>query len=186
MTKHLTVILGMHRSGTSLLSAGLSYAGAKFGNELMGGSEFNLKGHWEDNDIVAFNNRVLSALNITWDSTKFIDDNASHHNEIKSLVDEGVLLIEQKLTINDKRFAFKDPRTIRVLPIWLSIFKKLNILFFRQSFRSNKKNFSDTRSDITFYFFHLNFSQGRIEEVSYVIIRTITSNGIYLIFHQGN
>lgn len=127
MTKHLTVILGMHRSGTSLLAAGLSHIGENFGSELMGGSKFNLKGHWEDNDIVAFNNRVLSALNITWDSTKFIDDNAWHHNEIKSLVDEGVLLIEQKLTINDKRFAFKDPRTIRVLPIWLSIFKKLNI-----------------------------------------------------------
>lgn len=127
MKSKLIVVLGMHRSGTSLLSAGLSYIGANFGNELMGGTEFNLKGHWEDNDIVAFNNRVLSVLNITWDSTTFIDDSAWQHNEIKALVDEGVLLLEQKLAINDNRFAFKDPRTIRVLPIWLSIFKKLNI-----------------------------------------------------------
>ncbi|MGB1197735.1 MAG: sulfotransferase family protein [Thalassotalea sp.] len=127
MEINLTVILGMHRSGTSLLAAGLSHCGLNFGDELMGGTKFNLKGHWEDNDIVAFNNRVLQELGLKWDSLDFIPNDAWESNAIATLVDEGSLLLNSKLALSNGNFAFKDPRTVRVLPIWLKIFKQANI-----------------------------------------------------------
>ncbi|MEO2267253.1 hypothetical protein V1358_08070 [Pseudoalteromonas sp. YIC-656] len=123
----LTIVLGMHRSGTSLLSAGLSYIGANFGNELMGRTEFNLKGHWEDNDVVAFNNRVLTMLGLEWDSLDFIDDASWRREDIRCLINEGVQLIKNKLSQNAQQFAFKDPRTIRLLPIWLEIINRCDI-----------------------------------------------------------
>ena len=127
MKKHVVVIIGMHRSGTSLLSAGLSAIGLQFGAELMGGTAFNLKGHWEDNDIVAFNNRLLSTFGMRWDSTTFIDASRWKEKEVVSLVDEGIRLLSSKLQSNGNSFAFKDPRTVRVLPIWLQIFKRLEV-----------------------------------------------------------
>tara|TARA_R110000737_G_scaffold332699_1_gene349768 strand:- start:12721 stop:14133 length:1413 start_codon:yes stop_codon:yes gene_type:complete len=127
MEINVTVILGMHRSGTSLLAAGLSHCGLNFGDELMGGTEFNLKGHWEDNDIVSFNNRVLQELGLEWDSLDFISNDAWESHAFSTLVDEGCLLLNNKLALSNGKFAFKDPRTIRVLPIWLEIFKKANI-----------------------------------------------------------
>lgn len=128
MSSKVIVVLGMHRSGTSLLSAGLSFLGLRFGTELMGGTASNIKGHWEDNDIVAFNNRVLSKLGLEWDSLTFIDDKRWNEDRISVLIDEGVQLLTKKLSRNDNQFAFKDPRTIRVLPIWLRIFHKLKIV----------------------------------------------------------
>lgn len=127
MKKRVVVVIGMHRSGTSLLSSGLSTIGLRFGAELMGGTAFNLKGHWEDNDIVAFNNRVLSVFGMVWDSTDFIEPARWQQHEVLSLVDEGIELLNRKLEINGNAFAFKDPRTVRVLPIWLKIFQKLEI-----------------------------------------------------------
>ena len=121
------IILGMHRSGTSLLAAGLSHIGLPFGRELMGETEFNLKGHWEDNDIVAFNNSVLSALNLKWDSLDFIDPQSWNQKAILELIEEGKQLLKHKLSENNYQFAFKDPRTIRVLPVWLEILKRSGV-----------------------------------------------------------
>jgi hypothetical protein len=127
MSTNITVILGMHRSGTSLISASQFACGLNFGEELMGGNQYNLKGYWEDNDIVAFNNKVLQALGMTWDSLDFIDVEYWQSNKIKDLVTEGIDLITKKLLLSDNSFAFKDPRTIRVLPVWLKVFEYLGI-----------------------------------------------------------
>lgn len=124
---NLTIVLGMHRSGTSLISAGLASTGGDFGEELMGGNQYNLKGHFEDNDIVAFNNKVLQLLGMTWDSLEFIENEYWQSKKIKALINEGVDLINKKLLLSDNSFAFKDPRTIRVLPLWLKVFDRLGI-----------------------------------------------------------
>lgn len=116
----------MHRSGTSLLTAGLSACGINTGDELLPGNEFNLKGHFEDSDIVAFNNRVFDYLEIKWDSNKFISKNMWSYDSVKDLVHEGKALIQRKIS-NKDNFCFKDPRTIRVMPLWELIFEELEI-----------------------------------------------------------
>ena len=51
----LFVILGMHRSGTSVVSRGLKVLGVDLGNRLIVPDKFNPKGYWEDLDINQFN-----------------------------------------------------------------------------------------------------------------------------------
>lgn len=122
--KKIFVILGMHRSGTSLTSAGLHYAGLEFGNELMGANAGNPKGHWEDNDVVALNNRILSQLGLAWDYAGKIERDKLELAELDPLRKEACALIKSKLDKFDN-YAFKDPRTVRLLPFWINIFDRL-------------------------------------------------------------
>src|SRR5204863_4022557 len=58
----LVLVLGMHRSGTSLCSHVLSALGVDMTDDLDANAT-NQKGHWERSEIVAFHDRVLHLLN---------------------------------------------------------------------------------------------------------------------------
>lgn len=52
----LIVVLGMHRSGTSAISAGMQVLGVEFGDRLLPPVKGdNDKGYWEDIDLCALN-----------------------------------------------------------------------------------------------------------------------------------
>jgi hypothetical protein len=55
--KKIIVVLGMHRSGTSALTRGLSTLGVGLGDTLHPAGSDNPTGFWEDRDIIAFNNK---------------------------------------------------------------------------------------------------------------------------------
>lgn len=56
------IVLGMHRSGTSLVSHWLQQSGLFLGAELYGASPFNLGGYFEDVDFIRLHQSMLSAL----------------------------------------------------------------------------------------------------------------------------
>src|SRR5215211_2960053 len=59
---HLVLLLGMHRSGTSLGAQALARAGLPMGPALMTApSPDNLDGYWEDADIVRVQDELLTA-----------------------------------------------------------------------------------------------------------------------------
>lgn len=58
MSKAL-VILGMHRSGTSLLASWLAASGLALGDELLGEGVGNDRGHFEDLDFLRLHERIL-------------------------------------------------------------------------------------------------------------------------------
>ena len=62
----LVVVLGMHRSGTSVIARGLQVMGVELGNNLMQANEYNTKGFWEDMDIYTLNEEMLNSLNKAW------------------------------------------------------------------------------------------------------------------------
>ena len=65
----LVVVLGMHRSGTSAITRGLSALGVPLGNNLMPPMlNNNDKGFFEDLEINELNTELLTALNRDWDS----------------------------------------------------------------------------------------------------------------------
>ena len=61
-------VLGMHRSGTSLLTRVLNLLGVGLGPEghLMPADKFNPKGFWEHHGIVNLNDEILETLGGTW------------------------------------------------------------------------------------------------------------------------
>ena len=63
----LIVVLGMHRSGTSVITSGLQVMGIDLGDHLMPASEGNnSRGFWEDVDINRLNIEMLHFLEIDW------------------------------------------------------------------------------------------------------------------------
>ena len=62
------IVLGMHRSATSLLARGLHMSDIVMGERLLGKSESNKYGHWEDVDFVELNESILHSAGGTWDN----------------------------------------------------------------------------------------------------------------------
>ena len=62
MPDQLVVILGMHRSGTSLVTSSLPLLGFPVGDNLMLGNEDNPRGFFEDLDVVSLNDDLLSVM----------------------------------------------------------------------------------------------------------------------------
>ena len=112
----------MHRSGTSLVTRALQALGVSLGENLsIEASPDNAKGHWEDRDVLAFNERLMAALALEWDVIGEADDALMAAPSLGPLVDEARSLVASK-AIDDRAWAFKDPRTARLWPFWRRVF----------------------------------------------------------------
>ena len=124
----IVVVLGMHRSGTSLCSHILSIMGVDMVTEVRPAID-NPNGHWERWDIVALHDRLLDHFNrsyfgpyhdfplpTAWWADPFV----------RQVENEFVELISGQLA-NVDVFGFKDPRTAKFIPMWNRIFRRLNL-----------------------------------------------------------
>jgi O-antigen biosynthesis protein len=124
--RQLVVVLGVHRSGTSVCTRSLYVFGFDLGKSLMPPETANNdKGFWEDLDIVALNDEMLAACSRKWYSLLPLTA-----CDIDQLVEQGFLdkasqLLESKLSAPNN-FAFKDPRLSKLLPLWESALQALN------------------------------------------------------------
>ncbi len=126
--KRLILVLGMHRSGTSMLTRGLQVLGVSLGSNLIPPAVgINDKGFWEDNDVVELNEEILRALGRTWLNT-LSEINETEMTKIYRLgfFDRAVDLIKKK-TENIPVFGLKDPRISRLLPFWFDVFARCDL-----------------------------------------------------------
>jgi hypothetical protein len=124
--KLVLVILGMHRSGTSVLARCMEVFGFSLGNRLMPAQADNPKGFFEDEEIVNLNNEMLASLGSSWDKISIV-----HEDDVRSLYtaecfSRAVQLIEKRLQVFP-RFAVKDPRLILLLPFWKKVLASCNV-----------------------------------------------------------
>jgi hypothetical protein len=129
-TKHsVIVVLGMDRSGTSLLANMLQALGGRLGDDLMPANEFNARGYFESKDIVALHDKVLDTLGLSWSTPKFLTqlhDDWWRRPALAPLKRELTAILERQLG-GETPFIFKDPRAARLLPLWNDIFSELAV-----------------------------------------------------------
>jgi lipopolysaccharide biosynthesis protein len=122
----VVVVLGMHRSGTSVLTSGLQVLGINLGEAFVEPTPDNPRGYWEHRAIVGLNERILHTLGMDWDSICPVTWPREHDQATSALEAEALLLLQR--AIGDGRlFGFKDPRTVRLLPFWQRVFKRLGL-----------------------------------------------------------
>ncbi len=124
--KRIVVVLGMHRSGTSLLTRGLETLGVSLGDRLMPAAKDNPKGFWEDLDINALNVALLEALGHNWDTLTPVvpeDLRAPAVSEFKLRAAE---VVRSKL-VGTSCYGLKDPRVARLLCFWDDVFAHLKL-----------------------------------------------------------
>lgn len=124
--KKMVVILGMHRSGTSLLAAGIESLGGELGAREDFKSEENIKGFFENEHIVKFNDDLLEFLGGRWDNPLF-DASLALENKNEKEIEERYVVAMQLLdeVFRDNKFrVIKDPRMCQLLPFWNVCFKR--------------------------------------------------------------
>jgi hypothetical protein len=129
----IVLVLGMHRSGTSLCSHLLSALGLDMADKIPGPGATsptpdNPRGHWERWEIVEFHDRILGLFNRDYFG-RFHD----FALPVAWWADPRVVLIRREIVaFLEKRmgngyFGFKDPRTVRLMPVWHQILNELKL-----------------------------------------------------------
>ena len=118
------VILGMHRSGTSMVAEALASGGIFVGepDELLQGQEDNPRGFWERKDVVALNDDILSANDATWyrppqQALNCTDDHRAAMAEIVGRLPR------------DLSWQLKDPRQVLTWPLWRDVLGDVVLVF---------------------------------------------------------
>lgn len=115
-TKDAVLVLGMHRSGTSVLTGVLQHMGLYLGEGLISPNSYNPKGYFEHIEINSLNDQILTALGSSWYDPlplKMPDIPLIMHciHNIKKTIQKNFEHVEH--------FGLKDPRLCILLPYYL-------------------------------------------------------------------
>lgn len=116
----------MHRCGTSVLTRGLQSAGLYLGEHLMPAAPENPKGFWEDTSVVAINEALLGSLGSDEQSLRWFSENDWDTPTGRRLHGQAREIVNERLS-HTGSWAFKDPRTARLLPFWQNVFRELGV-----------------------------------------------------------
>lgn len=121
-------ILGMHRSGTSAIARSINLLGVYLGESenLLSAQEDNPHGFWENLNIIDIQNRILWELGVSWDTPVPLEELWWKKPEMIPFRNEIKQFINQQM-ITQSLWAWKDPRTCLLLPLWLDILQELAI-----------------------------------------------------------
>ena len=129
-TSKAICVLGMHRSGTSAAATVIQLMGAYLGEqeELQPPTPDNVEGSRERKDICVLHERVLQALDTAWDTSFPLPQTWHLSPEIAPFREELVDLITTNFA-HHRLWAWKDPRTAILLPLWRDVLRELKISF---------------------------------------------------------
>ncbi|MFW5886122.1 MAG: sulfotransferase [Bacteroidota bacterium] len=119
------LVLGMHRTGTSLVAQMVHRWGAYMGDDLMPANEYNQEGYWEYNPLVNLNDKMLAFTGNTWYAPPL---NFKLNLLLNTFGQEARKLVDE-MDANQTVWCWKDPRMAVLLPFWKEIFTGRNIAF---------------------------------------------------------
>lgn len=127
-SRRLLFLVGMHRSGTSALSAALHACGASFGRGLLEPMEgVNDRGFWESAEVVELNEQLLSLADASWYSVTSFHvqfDWTSSRFDAERQKAERIL---RRGFGSAPLEVVKDPRFCITLPFWLALCKDIGL-----------------------------------------------------------
>jgi hypothetical protein len=119
----ITVVLGFHRSGTSMTAHILSVLGVTMGDDagkgmLIGNAVENQKGYWEDEDFLDLSSRLMTRAGGGWDnppSTDRLMNVLKSKESVEPMIED---LLAKKIERGHPRWGWKDPRTVITWPLY--------------------------------------------------------------------
>lgn len=124
-----TAVIGMHRSGTSMVSRLANLAGLFIGQEgdLLPATEHNEAGHWEPGWICELNDEALAECGGTWHSPPLGSRGDTSHVEWEHLQEKAKEAVHSYFAGRGP-WGWKDPRTTLLLPFWRAIVPDLKFI----------------------------------------------------------
>ena len=126
--KKAICVLGMHRSGTSMIMRLLNILGVYIGKDedVLSFGEDNPEGFWEHRGIVSIHEKILGSLGRSWDNLMPLPNNWLSHPEVLEYKQELVTLLKHEFA-TAPIWGWKDPRTCLLLPLWNEVYRILDI-----------------------------------------------------------
>lgn len=128
--RKVIVVLGMHRSGTSLCTRLLNSLGVELGAPLMAPNRYNPDGYQEHMAIFECHEALLQTRGARWDTfwtVRARSDATLQGVPAWEIRDRLKGIVTEQLASAGGQWAFKDPRTLRFLPLWKGIFTELGL-----------------------------------------------------------
>ena len=122
--------MGMHRSGTSLLGGILQRLGVELPGKIIAGDKHNPDGYYEWDEVVAVHERLLIDLQRWWpasEGTLALPEAWLQHPATCQAYSELRALVTSVVDQQKGVWAIKDPRSSRLLPLWLELCRELAI-----------------------------------------------------------
>ncbi len=113
---HLVLVLGVHRSGTSLITAGIAALGCDLGRFANRGNPENPKGFFEHPAVREVNDRLMAARGTSWSNWAY-DATADGLARLIAWQDQAEAALRGAFQ-GPGPFVLKDPRISTLLPFW--------------------------------------------------------------------
>ena len=129
-TAPLLLIVGMHRSGTSLLGSLLPACGIGMPGPLISGDIHNPEGYFERADITALQEQLLIDLERWWPSPRGMHPLPAGWLESplgQQALADLIALLQPEAERQQSPWAIKDPRSSLLLPLWKAACQQLSI-----------------------------------------------------------
>ena len=130
MHSPLLLIVGMHRSGTSLLGSLLPACGIAMPGPLIPGDTHNPEGYFERADVTALQEQLLIDLERWWPAPRGMQPLPVSWLESplgQTALAELVALLQPEAERQGGPWAIKDPRSSLLLPLWITACQQLGI-----------------------------------------------------------
>lgn len=125
-SRHVVVVLGVGRSGTSLAMQALDTLGVHTSENMIPPNVSNPKGFFEDADIVKIHKHLLNTLAPT--PSMPLQEGWLNTPEAKQALKQLKGIVETQLDAGQGMWGFKDPRTATFLPLWNRLFNQLKVV----------------------------------------------------------
>ncbi len=125
----IVLVVGMHRSGTSMVTHLLTMMGFFAGetDELLAPNPYdNAYGYWENIEVMELNNDILQALGATWHSASSIEHGWENQDMFSPYIDRMLSIFNKQ---HSSKIVFKDPRMSITLPLWRKAFPDAKIIY---------------------------------------------------------
>jgi hypothetical protein len=120
------LVLGVHRSGTSVITRSLEAFNIDLGAELLGPAADNAKGFFEDKAIVDLDQTLLRLAGGAWDRPWHVDTDLLRRLSTSKYGKAASIVVRSKLR-KSSRVGFKDPRMCILLPFWIPVLQTLDV-----------------------------------------------------------
>lgn len=131
MESKTLIVVGMHRSGTSLITNWLSRCGLQVGELLLEAGPSNLDGHFEDVEFLRIHEEILTSNNLP--ASGLVDADKINISIYQKEKLKTIIKIKNKLY---KQWSWKEPRTCLFLNTYRELLPKSKYLVIVRDYQS--------------------------------------------------